>query len=44
MAKVFAGKETAQQGADNIAAAWEKLTDKLGRENQVKYYRISMGL
>jgi len=25
-------------------AAWEKLTDKLGRENQVKYYRIAMGL
>ncbi len=42
--KVFAGKETAQQGADNVAAAWEKLTDKLGRENQVKYYRISMGI
>ena len=41
--KMFAGKETAQQGADNIAAAWDKLTDKLGRENQVKYYRISMG-
>jgi multiple sugar transport system substrate-binding protein len=44
LAKIFAGKETAQQGADNIAAAWEKLTDKLGRENQVKYYRIAMGL
>ena len=44
LAKVFAGKETTQQGADNVAAAWEKLTDKLGRENQVKYYRIAMGL
>ena len=42
--KVFAGKLTAQQGADNVAAAWEKLTDKLGRENQVKYYRIAMGV
>ena len=41
---MFAGKETAQQGADNVAAAWDKLTDKLGRENQVKYYRIAMGL
>ena len=41
--KTFAGKQTAQQGADNVAAAWEKLTDKLGRENQVKYYRIAMG-
>jgi multiple sugar transport system substrate-binding protein len=42
--KTFAGKQTAQQGADNVAAAWDKLTDKLGRENQVKYYRIAMGL
>ena len=42
--KTFAGKQTAQQGADTIATAWDKLTDKLGRDNQVKYYRISMGL
>ena len=42
--KTFAGNQTAQQGADNVAAAWEKLTDKLGRENQIKYYRIAMGL
>jgi multiple sugar transport system substrate-binding protein len=42
--KTFAGKQTAQQGADNVAAAWEKLTDRLGRENQIKYYRIAMGL
>ena len=44
LTRVFAGKETAQQGADNIASAWEKLTDKLGRDQQVKYYRIAMGL
>ena len=42
--KTFAGKQSAQQGADNVAAAWEKLTNKLGRDNQVKYYRIAMGL
>ena len=42
--KIYAGKESAQVGADKIAAAWEALTDKLGRENQVKYYRIAMGL
>ncbi len=42
--KTFAGKQTAQQGADNVAAAWDKLTDKLGRDDQVKYYRIAMGL
>ena len=42
--KTFAGKQSAQQGADNVAAAWEKLTDKLGRANQIKYYRIAMGI
>jgi multiple sugar transport system substrate-binding protein len=44
LAKVFAGQFTAQQGADNIAAAWEKITDQLGRDNQVKLYRASLGL
>jgi multiple sugar transport system substrate-binding protein len=42
--KTFTGKQTAQQGADNVAAAWEKLTNKLGRESQIKYYRMVMGL
>ena len=44
LAKVFAGKESAQAGADNIAAAWEKLTDQLGREQQIKLYKASLGL
>ena len=33
-----------RQGADNIAAAWEKLTDKLGRDNQIKLYKASLGI
>jgi multiple sugar transport system substrate-binding protein len=44
LAKVFAGKMTAQQGADSIAAAWEKLTDQIGREGQLKLYRASIGV
>jgi multiple sugar transport system substrate-binding protein len=44
LAKIFAGQMTAQQGADNIAAAWEKLTDQIGRENQIKLYKASLGL
>jgi multiple sugar transport system substrate-binding protein len=44
LAKVFAGQFTAQQGADNIAAAWEKITDQLGRDNQIALYRSSLGL
>lgn len=44
LTRVFAGKETAQQGADNIAAAWEKLTDQIGRDKQVKLYQASLGM
>jgi multiple sugar transport system substrate-binding protein len=44
LAKVFAGKVSAQQGADAIAAAWEKLTDQIGREKQIALYKASLGL
>jgi multiple sugar transport system substrate-binding protein len=33
-----------KEGADAIAAAWERLTDQIGRENQIKLYRASLGL
>ena len=44
LAKVFAGKMTAQQGADSIAAAWEKITDQIGRDAQLKLYRASLDM
>lgn len=44
LAKVFAGKATAQQGADAIAAAWEKITDQIGRDNQIALYKGSLGM
>ncbi len=44
LAKVYAGQFTAQQGADNIAAAWEKITDQIGRESQIKLYKASLGI
>ena len=44
LAKIFAGKMDAQEGADNIAAAWEKLTDQIGRDNQIKLYKASLGM
>src|SRR5687767_9221227 len=43
LAKIFAGGSTAQAGADAIAAAWEKITDQIGRENQIKLYQASLG-
>ena len=33
LAKIYAGQyASAQEGADSIAAAWEKITDQIGRE------------
>ena len=43
LAKIFAGKSDAQTGANNIAAAWEKLTDQLGRDKQIALYKASLG-
>ena len=43
LAKIFAGKVAVQAGADNIAAAWEKLTDQLGRDKQIALYKASLG-
>jgi len=34
----------AQTIADNIAAAWEKITDQIGRESQIKLYKASLGM
>ena len=44
LAKIFAGQFDAQTGADNIAAAWEKITDQIGRESQIALYKASLGL
>ncbi|RAZ89870.1 sugar ABC transporter substrate-binding protein [Mesorhizobium hawassense] len=44
LANTFAGKMKAQEGADAIAAAWEKLTDQIGRDKQVKLYKASLGM
>ncbi|HEV7718874.1 MAG TPA: sugar ABC transporter substrate-binding protein [Arsenicitalea sp.] len=44
LAKIFAGQSTAQAGADAIAAAWEKLTDQIGRDKQIELYKASLGV
>jgi len=44
LANIFAGKMKAQDGADAISAAWEKLTDQIGRDNQIKLYKASLGM
>jgi multiple sugar transport system substrate-binding protein len=35
---------SAQETADAIAAAWEKITDQIGRDNQVALYKASLGM
>ncbi|MDQ6434994.1 extracellular solute-binding protein [Mesorhizobium sp. LHD-90] len=35
---------SAQATADAIAAAWEKITDQIGRESQIKLYKASLGM
>ena len=44
LSKIYAGQMDAQTGADNIAAAWDKITDQIGRESQIKLYKGSLGL
>ncbi|HEY0918519.1 extracellular solute-binding protein [Devosia sp.] len=45
LAKGFAGQyASAQETADAIAAAWEKITDQIGRDGQVALYKASLGL
>ena len=44
LAKGFGGTyKSAQETADAIAAAWEKITDQIGRESQIKLYKASLG-
>jgi multiple sugar transport system substrate-binding protein len=45
LAKGFAGQyASAQETADAIAAAWERITDQIGRDSQIALYRASLGL
>ena len=45
LAKGYAGTYTsAQETADAIAAAWEKITDQIGRDSQIALYKASLGM
>jgi len=45
LAKGFAGQyKSAQETADAIAAAWEKITDQIGRDGQIALYKASLGM
>jgi multiple sugar transport system substrate-binding protein len=38
------GYESAQATADAIAAAWERITDQIGRDDQIATYKAALGL
>ncbi len=45
LAKGYAGQYgSAQETADAIAAAWEKITDQIGRDSQIALYKASLGM
>lgn len=45
LSKGFAGQyKSAQETADAIAAAWEKITDQIGRDSQIALYKASLGM
>jgi multiple sugar transport system substrate-binding protein len=42
--KAYAKQISPQQALDNAAALWEKITERLGRNKQIEYYRQSLNL
>lgn len=42
LAKIFAGQATVEAGTDAIAAAWDKITDSIGRDSQIALYKASL--
>ena len=43
LARAYAGEITAQEALDNAAAAWEQITDDIGRDSQIALYQAALG-
>jgi multiple sugar transport system substrate-binding protein len=43
IARAIAGEISAQEALDNVAAGWNEITDRLGRDNQLEQYRNAVG-
>ena len=43
LARAFAGEVTAQEALDATAAAWDQITDDLGRDSQIELYQAALG-
>ncbi len=44
IAKAITGEATVQAALDEVAATWDTITDRLGRDNQLKLYKQSLGI
>jgi multiple sugar transport system substrate-binding protein len=43
VAAALGGRKSAQQALDDVAAAWEQITDRLGRKQQLEAYQAAIG-
>ena len=43
ISRALAGEISAQEALDNVAAQWDEVTDRLGRDSQLDQYRSSVG-
>lgn len=43
LSAAMSGSKTPQQALDDTAAAWEQITDRLGRDQQLKNYQAAIG-
>ncbi len=43
LSAAMSGEKTAQQALDDTAAAWEPVTDRIGRDSQLKDYQAAIG-
>jgi multiple sugar transport system substrate-binding protein len=43
LSRAYAGQVTAQEALDATAAAWEQITDDIGRDSQIELYQAAIG-
>jgi multiple sugar transport system substrate-binding protein len=43
ISRALAGELSSQEALDNVAAGWNEITDRLGREDQLNQYRSAVG-
>jgi len=44
IARAMAGEATPQEALDAVAVEWDAITERLGRDNQLKLYKESLGI